>query len=145
MGRHSKNYKIGMGIVFLIILYFIGKVFSAIGDMFKATGYTIPIIIVVCGVSYFIYKFVQKKNYEKRIHAKYIDNDIATKVISNQIWQGQTEEQLKDSLGYPVDIDRTVLKTKTKEVWKYHKKSAKRYGLKVMLDNGIVTGWENKN
>jgi hypothetical protein len=36
------------------------------------------------------------------------------------------------------------MKTKTKEVWKYHQRGANRYGLKITLENGRVVGWENK-
>lgn len=137
MGRRSKNYSLGMFIILILIVYFIGNVFSA-------TGYTIPIIIVGCIITYFIYKFVKEKKHENYIHNKYPDDNIARMILANQIWQGQTDVQLRDSLGSPIDVDRTVMKTKTKEVWKYNQKSAKRFGLKVILDNGIVTGWENK-
>jgi hypothetical protein len=47
-------------------------------------------------------------------------------------------------LGNPLDVDQKVLKTKKKEVWKYQPKGANRYALRVILENGLVVGWEQK-
>ena len=62
-----------------------------------------------------------------------------------EVGQGETQEQLLESLGRPEDIDKKVLKTKTKEIWKYRKTARNRFGLKVTLDDGIVTGWEQND
>ena len=61
------------------------------------------------------------------------------------LWQGETAEQLRESLGTPPDTDQKVLKTKTKEIWKYRPTKRNRFGLKVTLDDGIVTGWEQND
>ncbi len=61
------------------------------------------------------------------------------------LWQGETAEQLRESLGNPADTDEKVLKTKTKEIWKYRPTARSRFGLKVTLDDGVVTGWEQKD
>ncbi|NNC68303.1 MAG: hypothetical protein HKN83_09745 [Gammaproteobacteria bacterium] len=42
------------------------------------------------------------------------------------------------------DIDQKVLKTKTKEVWKYFPSGRRRYGLRVKQVNGEVVGWDEK-
>ena len=53
-------------------------------------------------------------------------------------------EQLLDSIGRPIDRDQRVLKTKTKETWKYHPSGRNRYRLRVMLEDDVVVGWEKK-
>ncbi len=75
---------------------------------------------------------------------KYGDATIVQRIIKKQIWQGATGEQMVDSLGKPADIDETVMKTKIKTVWKYHKTGKNRYKLRVTLENDIVIGWEFK-
>ena len=60
-------------------------------------------------------------------------------------WQGQTPSQLLDSIGNPVDIDKKVMKTKTKKVWKYNETGKGRYGLRITLEDGEVVGWDNKS
>ncbi|HIF9099889.1 TPA: DUF2845 domain-containing protein [Photobacterium damselae] len=75
---------------------------------------------------------------------KYRDHALVEKLMQKTFWQGQTEDQLFDSLGKPCDIDQKVLKTKTKEVWKYNKTGKSRYSLRVIVENGIVIGWDKK-
>lgn len=59
-------------------------------------------------------------------------------------WTSQTQEQSLDSLGRPEDIDQKVLKTKVKEVWKYHRTGLGRYALRITLEDGVVAGWDQK-
>ena len=85
-----------------------------------------------------------RKAREDRIYQKYGHNEIAERIIKGTIWVGETSEQLMDSLGNPIDIDESVLKTKKKEVWKYCQKSANRFGYRIKLENSIVVGWDEK-
>jgi len=39
--------------------------------------------------------------------------------MNQTIWQGQTSNQIVESLGQAEDIDQKVLKTNKKETWKY--------------------------
>ncbi len=75
---------------------------------------------------------------------KYKDEELVENLLQERFWRGQTAEQLRDSLGEPLDIDQKVLKTKVKEVWKYEQTGKNRYGLKIKLDNGVVVGWDQK-
>lgn len=70
--------------------------------------------------------------------------EISDKIMRRQIWQGQTEEMLLESRGAPADVDEKVLKTKVKRTYKYDRQGANRYGLRVMLENGVVVGSEDK-
>jgi membrane protein implicated in regulation of membrane protease activity len=70
--------------------------------------------------------------------------ETATRILAGDIWLGQTEEQLRESLGDPVDLDEKVLKTKTKNVWKYDQVGVNRFKTRVTIENGVVTGWDRK-
>jgi len=76
---------------------------------------------------------------------KYQDDEIVQSIMNRSFWQGQTSEQLRDSLGNPVDIDEKILKTKKKEIWKYNPQGGNRFGLRITLDDDVVIGWEQKN
>jgi hypothetical protein len=81
----------------------------------------------------------------KHLVEKYGSREIARLMMRGVIWQGETREQLLESLGKPEDIDEKVLKTKTKEIWKYRRTARNRYGLKVTLDDGVVVAWEKND
>ncbi len=81
----------------------------------------------------------------KQLTEKYGDAEIARRIMKRVLWQGETQEQLLDSLGTPADTDQKVLKTKSKEVWKYRPVGKNRFGLKVTLDDGIVVAWDSKD
>lgn len=76
---------------------------------------------------------------------KYKSESIATKIMDQMFWEGQSLEQLLDSLGQPEAKDKQVLKTKTREVWKYGRTSSNQFSLRITLENGKVVGWEQKS
>jgi hypothetical protein len=78
------------------------------------------------------------------LRAKYKDEVIVQRIINRECWRGETAEQLIDSLGRPADIDHKLLKTKSKEVWKYGHRGANRYAVRVTLENNVVIGWDVK-
>jgi hypothetical protein len=75
--------------------------------------------------------------------AKYGDLRIVGLIMSKSIWEGQSTEQLVDSIGSPVAVDESRLKTKTKQVWKYNQAS-RGFRTKVIIENGVVVGWDQK-
>lgn len=103
----------------------------------------IVILVLAVAAWLFISSYNKKKRREELIK-KYGDAEIVTRIMKKMFWQGQTQEQLRDSLGRPLDTDEKVLKTKTKEVWKYNRVGKNRYGLRITLENGIVVGWDQK-
>jgi hypothetical protein len=70
--------------------------------------------------------------------------DDAGRIVRGEIWVGATADMIRESLGSPADKDQKVLKTKSKEIWKYHPAGTNRYKLRVTLENGVVVGWEDK-
>ena len=79
-----------------------------------------------------------------RLMMKYKNDALVESLMQELFWRGQTADQLRDSLGEPLDIDQKVLKTKLKEVWKYQELGKNRYALKITLDDGVVVGWDQK-
>ena len=86
----------------------------------------------------------QMEARQSHLLEKYGDQYLVERIMSRMIWQDQTSEQLRDSLGDPVDTDEKVMKSRRREVWKYHPTGANRFSLRVTLDNGLVTGWDDK-
>lgn len=86
-----------------------------------------------------------KKKRREALLGKYGDKQIVDMIMKRMFWQGQTVEQLLDALGNPVDVDKKILKTKSKEVWKYHQTGKGRYRLRITIENGGVVGWEKKS
>jgi hypothetical protein len=76
--------------------------------------------------------------------AKYGDPKLVDALMRGSIWQGQTAEQLVDSLGPPPGVDRKVYKNKTKETWKYGQTGRNRFRLRVTVENNEVVGWEQR-
>ncbi len=89
-----------------------------------------------------LFKILKKKNLLKKYNN---DTDIVGWILNHQIWLGQTKEQLKDSLGKPAAISQQMLKTKSKETWKYAKTGRNRFNLKVHLEDEEVVGWDKKS
>ncbi|MDO8926938.1 MAG: hypothetical protein Q7U94_08515 [Sideroxyarcus sp.] len=103
------------------------------------------VVLVIVIVAWVAYSNHRDKKRREALFAKYGDSEIVNKIMSKSFWQGQTPEQLTDSLGDPVDIDTKVLKTKTKEVWKYNETGKGRFALRITVEDGIVVGWDQKS
>lgn len=79
-----------------------------------------------------------------RLVATYGETD-ARRIWTGRPWVGCPAEMLVEMLGHPEDIDTKVLKTKTKETYKYRHQGGNRYGLRVTLDDGKVVGWDERD
>lgn len=103
------------------------------------------IFVVIALVVWFLISSHNTKKRREALLKKYGgDVQVVDRIMRKVFWQGQTQEQLLDSLGRPLDIDVRVLKTKTKETWKYNRVGENRFGLRVILENGVVVGWDQK-
>jgi hypothetical protein len=92
----------------------------------------------------FLYRRKKANDRLQYLQQKYGDEEIVRNILGGYFWQGQTQEQLIDSIGRPSAIDNKVLKSSIREIWKYNQTGKNRYSLRITLENGIVTGWENK-
>lgn len=88
--------------------------------------------------------YYANKVKREKLMGKYKDPILVEKLMNRNFWVGQTKEELIDALGSPKEISEKILKTKTKEVFKYHKTGNNRYALKITLENNIVVGWDKK-
>lgn len=104
------------------------------------------VALIGIGIALVVY-LSNKREAERRIEllTRYLgDIETVDRIMSQQIWEGQTSEQLVDSLGSPVEVDEKVLKTKSKEIWKYNQTGKGRFALRITLENNEVIGWEKK-
>jgi hypothetical protein len=123
----------------------LGLIVGGVLKIVETTGIVIPLLILAAGIGlYFWHKQSQRQKRLSFLRSKYHDEELVRKIDQSYFWEGQTQEQLLDSLGQPIDIDQKLLKTKTKEVWKYHHRGANRYGLRITLENGVVVEWDKK-
>jgi uncharacterized protein YecT (DUF1311 family) len=67
--------------------------------------------------------YIRRRNHLVQKYGR----EIGLKILSRGVWQGMTSEQLRESWGGPVDIDRLLYKTKTKETWKYNQTGKNRF------------------
>ncbi len=130
------------GIIYLII---IGVPIYALVQAGKSIGLGVIIGGVVAGILFYLWLISNKKKKRREyLMNKYQDLSLVDDLINQRFWLEQTSEQLIDSLGYPIDVEQKILKTKKKEIWKYSHQGGNRYGLRITLDNDLVVGWEQK-
>jgi len=82
-------------------------------QVYHAVGLTIPIVAVAAAIALLIWSDYSKK--QKRLaylRSKYRNEDVVQKIVNCTVWQGQSAEQLTDTLGNPAAVDQHVLKTK---------------------------------
>lgn len=80
----------------------------------------------------------------KVLMAKYNDEAAVDKIMRHMLWQGMTAAQVEDALGDPELKEQKVMKTKSVETWKYGQKTRTRFKWRITLEDGVVTGWEEK-
>ena len=129
----------------LATLLFVALIITAVIKFFQNVG-LLPLIIVigVCVVAFFLYRALKKRRRLKYLEQKYVNKKKVEKIINGDTWQGETAEQLIDSIGNPEVIDDKLLKTQKKVVWKYGRRGAGGYNLIVNLEKGLVVSWEGK-
>jgi len=75
--------------------------------------------------------------------AERFGEESAHKIVARTLWQGATAEMVREMLGTPGHVSSKALKTKKREVWKYQRLDARRFGLHVLLENDVCVGWES--
>lgn len=118
---------------------------AGIMKIFETVGWIVP-AAVVAGVLIIFFWFQYNKKQKRLLYLreKYKNEEIVQKIYQGYFWQGQSESQLRDALGSPAAVDQKLLKTKTRDVWKYRHQGGNRFGLRITVENGYVTGWDQK-
>jgi hypothetical protein len=90
----------------------------------------------------------QNANFEQQV-AERLQNLVqrfgevnANRIVGKTLWQGATAEMIHEMLGAPENVSSKVLKTLKRDVWKYNRLDARRYGLQVTIENDVCVGWE---
>ncbi len=102
------------------------------------------LLLVAVVVLVFVVRALAKNSRYARLMAKYGDETVVDALLTQTIWQGMTAEQLRDSWGEPAAVEQKVMKTKVREVFKYKPLGRNRFRDKVTLEDGVITGWDQK-
>ena len=102
------------------------------------------LLLVAAGVLVFVARGLAKNSRYAKLMAKYGDEKLVHALVTQTFWQGMTIDQLKDSWGEPVAVEQKVMKTKVREIYKYKPLGKNRFRDKVTLEDGIITGWDQK-
>jgi len=139
--RNSASGILGLAILCVIAFPFLllMKIANSIGAAALILGLIAVIGIIIA------FRIYRKAARLADLTKKYGDEAIAKRIMQRTFWLGQTNEQLIDSLGYPIAKDNVLLKTRKREVWKYEKQGKNRYGLRITLDDDLVAGWDHKH
>jgi len=141
MTRRVKRAEIRLLSFVIVIALIVG----ATSKILDATGIITPVVIVsVIFIGVVWYKHSQRQKRIAYLLGKYGNERVVELILQRRFWQGQTSEQLMDSLGSPRGIDRKSMATRRREVWKYNPRGVNRFGLRITLDNDIVANWDQK-
>lgn len=102
------------------------------------------LLLVAAVVLGFVARAMAKNSRYARLLTKYGDEKLVDALLTQTIWQGMTAEQLRDSWGEPAAVEQKVMKTKVREVFKYKPLGRNRFRDKVTLEDGVITGWDQK-
>ena len=153
MARSTKAGRCFAAIIWIVIVLVFLALFGKLLRFIEDLGLIATSLIVLGVVGSLIFlreirsKELRVKRHERRkaLIEKYKDPVIVDAIEHGVAWQGATEAQLRDSLGEAQEVDRAQLKTRRREVWKYRHISGNRFGLRVTLEDGVVTEIEEKN
>jgi hypothetical protein len=132
--RNAGKEFVGLGVLIVIgaVVLTVSKVVDSIGF----TTVVVAAILVIVGMVWL--KFAKRAKRLAYLRGKYGDESVVQHIMSKTLWQGETAEQVRDSIGLPSSMDNNLLKTRKREVWKYHQHGRGRYRLRVTLDNDVV-------
>lgn len=141
-----------LSFIFLIIIIFSGTI-----EQFLVL---LLLIVVVYSVKLFK-KFWTTKKYQRRerqylqlcnqlmTHLQYVANkyqseQIAIKIVTKNVWIGETKEQLLESLGEPIKVTERVKKNSIVESYYYNQINGRSFAFVIRIENDRVIEWITK-
>lgn len=141
MARRSSSAEASL----LLLAIVIGLPVYLVMKVINVTGWLPPVVVAVVIIGLvMLSRASRRRKHIEALRRKYPE-EIVQRILRGEIWQGQTEEQLIDAIGSPAEVDTKILKTMRREIWKYGRISAKRFRLRVAVENGTVAGWDQKS
>lgn len=129
----------------IAVLVIISLPILGFSKLYESVGWVPPTIAVFAViVLVLLFKYAKRQRRLSYLRNKYQDEALVQRIYKEYFWENQSAEQLRDSLGPPAAIDNKLLKTKTREIWKYNHQGANRYSLRITVENGYVSGWDQK-
>lgn len=126
-------------------LIVIGLPIYAVTKVFDAVGWIVPALVVLAIITLVVwFRHAKKRKRIIYLRNKYHDEQVVQRIFNGYFWEGQSAEQLRDSLGSPVAVDKKLLKTISREIWKYQHQGGNRFALRITVENGYVSGWDQK-
>lgn len=101
-------------------------------------------VICLVGILWVAGQAWAKKQRRETLMAKYGDAEVVENIMQKKIWQGMSHEQLVESWGSPADTAQKVQRNRIIHTCKYGQTGKNRFNSRVTVENGVVTGWEQK-
>jgi hypothetical protein len=111
-------------------------------DHLYAAVATLLVTVVVVAVALLFVLAIYKRRRGKLL-AKYGDPVQVTRMMQRVLWLGESADQVRESLGAPASLGQKA-RNKAAETWKYEPARGRRVALRVFLEDGVVTGWQER-
>ena len=103
-----------------------------------------PFLAVALPAAFVCFFLYLRFTHRRIIDSKYEFKDDVRRILKKELWIGETLEQVVDSFGQPEDIEEKVSQTKTRRILKYGRDKKMRFRLVIVVENGLVVGWNRK-
>lgn len=90
-----------------------------------------------------IAKLEQARREERKLIETY-GHEAAMNILNKRLWIGCPERALYEMFGSPVSKEEKVKSSSVTRTHKYMETGKNRFALRVTLENGLVTGWDDK-
>ena len=148
MGRRMTNAQASLMGFVILVAALIGIGWWVIHSVVDSLGWLpficLGVVVIAALILGVVLKNISKRQRHEFLCKKYQSKEVADQIVKRMFWQGQSAEQLMESLGRPLDVDVVVLKTKKKEIWKYNRTARNAFALKITLEDDIVVGWDQR-
>src|SRR5271155_2414088 len=93
------------------VLLIVGAIALASQRILEVTGYVFPLVSIAAIIGAFGWHSRNKKRRRlEYLRSKYPDETIVQRILQRGFWEGQTSDQLADSLGTPANVDKKMMK-----------------------------------